>query len=118
MNLKIIKVYSHGVLDEEYVEITATSDCEIGKYLVSKSTNSLDGIVTNRLRYVYWFPDKKISKGDSIQLYTKMGQNCVTNNIDGKTIHTFYWNKLKAIWNDTGESVMLFKIIKWRHRKT
>lgn len=113
MKLKIVSVHNHGDAEKEYVLLHATEDCDIGRYALADSTYTADDHVSNKLRHFYWFPDKKVKKGEYVALWTGKGTNTVTVR-DGVSVHTFYWGVGGAVWNDTGDCAVLLEIHTWQ----
>mgnify|MGYP001267578516 CR=1 FL=1 len=119
MDVKIIKIESKGDFDKEYVLLEVLSDCEIGEYLLADSSYTSEGKLSNKIRHIYWFPNKTVKKGDFVFVFTrpkKMNDktewsNNYTNN------HAFYWNLKIAIWNDEGDYATLFEIKSRIHKK-
>lgn len=117
MKAKIISVHNQGDFDKEYVLIEITEDCDIGRYIVSDSTYTDDGKVSNKLRHIYWFPDKSVEKGDLVSLWTKSGTNTTTKSDSGAPIHRFFWNLKTAIWNNDGDCAVLLELNSWQFFK-
>jgi hypothetical protein len=115
MDVKIISVHNHGDQNEEYVELLVTDNCDIGMYMISDTTYKSSGNVSNKLRHIFWFPDKKVQKGDYVFLYTKTGSNSDSKNKVNTTTYKLYWNIGGAIWNDTGDCAVLFKLEDWTY---
>ncbi|HWZ36042.1 MAG TPA: hypothetical protein VNW51_07785 [Mucilaginibacter sp.] len=42
------------------------------------------------ITHPYWFPDKKVSKGDLVVLYSKKGNNSFKENSDKTSTHFYY----------------------------
>lgn len=108
MNVHIERVYSEGGVNTEFVELRVDADCDIGKYLIADSSYQKNGTVSNRLRHVYWFPDKKVKKGELVTLWTKVGDDQETTT-NGTRDHWFYWNLGVAVWNDNADCAILIE---------
>jgi hypothetical protein len=117
MDIKILKIHNKGNQNEEYVELYAYKKCDIGKYVISDSTYTEDGKISNKLRHIYWFPDKIVSSEDSIFLYTKTGINDDFINKSKTKTHRFYWNIARPIWNDSEDCGVLMLIEDWMCKK-
>lgn len=117
MKVKIVSVHNHGDSANEYVLLRVEEDCDIGKYVVADSTYTPSGSVSNKLRHMYWFPDKSVKKGEFISLRTGAGDNTTVTNDKGIIFHRFYWGLKTAIWNDTGDCAVLLDLNTWQFFK-
>lgn len=115
MNVKIISVQGRGDYSSEYVLMRVLDDCDIGSYQVSDTTYTGANVVSNKLRHVYWFPDKRVSKGDLVSLRTGSGEQKTFVNTNGETVHRFYWGLKSPVWNDDGDAAILQYIGAWQH---
>jgi len=94
MKLEILEIKERGMADERVIFV-AKEDCDIGKYFVFVTKKNEGKIVYTQLSYPFWFPDKKVKKGDWVVLYTKDGSSSFRENKDGTTSH-FYYRKSNA----------------------
>lgn len=117
MDVRISKVSGHGDYKNECVLLEVVADCDIGEYMLADSTYTPDNMISNKVRHTFWFPDKKVKKGDFVSLWTQEGTNTTTTNDAGKTVHRFYWGLKQAVWNDDGDCALLFLIKEWSHFK-
>lgn len=118
MDLKITSVHNHGDFEEEHVLLEVTGDCDVGRYLLADSTYTADGKVSNRLRHLYWFPDRQVKRGERVSLWTKKGENTTATLKDGTKVHRFFWNLETAIWNDSGDCAVLIEAKTWQFFRT
>lgn len=116
MKVTIKEIIDHGHNDERIV-LSVKEDTDIGEYVVLDTTYTKDGGVSNKVRHPYWFPDKKVSKGDLVILYTKKGKQSETKNANGSISHFFYWGLDINVWNDDGDYALLFHIDEWQSHK-
>lgn len=114
MKLEIISLHNRGDVEKEYVLMEAKSDCDVGRYVLSDSTYTAAGKVSNKLRHIYWFPDKEVNKGDLVSLRTGTGKNTTLTNASGTTIHRFFWGLKTAVWNDDGDCAVLIEAKTWQ----
>jgi hypothetical protein len=114
MKIKIRSVHGQGDYENEYVILDVVEDCDIGKYLLSDTTYTNDGKFSDKLRHLYWFPDKDVKTGDVVVVYTKAGKNSSTTNANGTPVHYFYWRLQKAVWNDDGDCAVLIEVKTWK----
>lgn len=117
MNLKIHSVENKGDLDKEVVWLDVTDDADVGNYALCDSTYVDEGKVSNRLRHFFWFPDRRVKKGDWVKLYTKAGTYDTGANKRGTTTHSFYWGLKETVWNKDGDCALLFRIAEWAHHR-
>lgn len=110
MKVKVLKVHNHGNHKEEYVFMEVLEDCEIGEYMLADSTYNQDGTISNKVRHTFWFPDKKVKKGEFVSLWTGKGTNTEGETTKGAKIHRFYWGLESAVWNDDGDCAVLMYI--------
>lgn len=115
MQVKIDKIINHGS-DGERIVLNVLEDTDIGKYLILDTTYTSSGKVSNKVRHPYWFPDKKVKKGDKVVLYTKEGSNKSVQKTEN-TIHFFYWNLKSFVWNNEGDYALLLHVKEWESHR-
>lgn len=113
MKIEIQSIKDKGILPKERLVLKANRNCNIGMFFVFDTTYTDDGNISNLVRHPYWFPDKEVSEGDTIVLYTKEGQESVKKNKNGTTSHFFYRDMGKTVWNQKGDCAVLFEIADW-----
>jgi hypothetical protein len=115
MDIKIRKIQGDGDATKEYVILDVTRDCDIGKYLLADNSFTSKGTISNKLRHVYWFPDKSVKSGDIVYLYTGKGTASSVANANGNgTTHRFYWKLGSSVWNDDdADAAVLIKTDAW-----
>ena len=113
MKLKLLYVKDNGDLKNERVVLKAVSRVDIGGYLLSDTTFNDKGGVSNKLRHVYWFPDRLIEPGDFVALYTRKGVDSQRSNKAGTITHWFFWDLDGTIWNKDKDAAVLFEIENW-----
>lgn len=62
MELKMIKI-KDAQTDDERVVIKALSKCNINSYILFDTTYNEKGIVSNKFRHIFIFPDLVVEKG-------------------------------------------------------
>jgi len=120
MKVKIKSINNKGSYEQEYVTLEAGESCDIGWYLLSDSTYTSDGKLSNKVRHIYWFPDKPVRKGDFVFLHTRgkrAGDKDEWKNKADTTTHAFYWNLKAAVWNDDGDYAVLFEVSGWDQKR-
>lgn len=110
MELKMIKI-KDAQTDDERIVIKALSKCNINSYILFDTTYDEKGIVSNKFRHIFIFPDLVVEKGDFIWLYTKPGVYGTHTNTSGTTTHKLYWGVLSHIWNNDGDKAYLIMTI-------
>lgn len=120
MKLRIKSISNKGGFEDEYVSLEVLEDCDIGTHILADSTYTGEGKVSSKVRHMYWFPDKLVSKGDFVRLFTRSprdGEDRSWRNTAGTTTHAFFWGLRTAVWNDEGDCAVLFDIREWTATK-
>ncbi len=113
MNIKIKYVKDAGNIKKERLVLEVTDNDNVGNYIIADSTYLGDGSVSNKLRHTFWVPDKDVSYGDLVIIYTKSGSNKTKENKDETASHFFYWGLESPIWNKNGDSALLIEVKNW-----
>ncbi len=113
MNIKIKYVKDAGNIKKERLVLEVKINDDIGNFIVADSTYLGDGNVSNKLRHTFWVPDKDVSSGDLVIIYTKGGSNKTKENKDGTESHFFYWGLENTVWNQDGDSALLIEVKNW-----
>jgi len=114
MKLKIISIHNHGNYEKEYAYLKAVDDCDVGDFVLADTTYLTSGKVSNKLRHMFWFPDKEIEAGDAVTVWTQPGVNTTIRRDDGTKLHRFYWGLKTAVWNDAGDGAVLLYAPEWQ----
>jgi hypothetical protein len=111
MGLKIISIHNHGDAKEEFIQLRATADIDLGSYAVVDRTFKGEQ-VSNVHRHYFRFPAKLIKNGDYVVLRTSPGKPQVDKMKDGETpLYRFFWGSNAPIWNDANtEQAELLKV--------
>ena len=104
MSVKIINIKSVGIPDKERLVLKVLNDDDIGYYVIFK-TSFIEERIYTHIKNTFWFPDKKVRKGDFIVLYTKSGIQSEAKNKMGTISHIFYWGLKEAIWGRKDDAV-------------
>lgn len=112
MDLRITRIQTEGDQDREYVYMRVVRDCDVGECLVADTIYGGDR-VSNDLRHVFWFPDKRVRAGDAVVLRTGRGVDATSELRTGGTLHRFYWNLDMPVWNDRIDAAVLIKVERW-----
>jgi len=101
MNLELRGVENVGDLERERVVLRATSDnADIGKFAIFKCRPTSDGgVASGHIVSAFWFPDRKIKKGDFVVLYTKEGTSSEKSGTNS-TSYFYYWGWKEPQWKN------------------
>ncbi len=111
MKLKIRSIIDYGHKSERII-IDVIQDTDIGKYLVLDSTYKAPGLISNKVKHPYWFPDLKVKKGDTIILHTRKGTRR-SKMLEDHTEHCFYWGLDCNIWCNDGDCAVVMYTGDW-----
>lgn len=112
MELKLIKI-KDAQTEEELVVLKALAKCNINSYILFDTTYVEKGIVSNKHRHLFIFPDLVVEEGDYIWLYTKPGIYGTHTNTSGTITHKLYWGIKSSIWNNEGDKAYLIHYDDW-----
>lgn len=118
MKLEILSVHNQGNYEKEHVFLKATEDCDVGRYVLADTSYTSAGRVSNKLRHVFWFPDKNVKRGEYVSVWTGSGQDTMTKTDPGAPVHRFYWGLKSSVWNDTGDCAALLELNTWQFKGT
>lgn len=108
MELNIVGV-SKTENGAEYLELSVTAEkTNLKDYAVTDATFNDDGDPSNKQRHFFKFPNKEVTKGQRIILFTQ-SMTQAQGTVDGSIVY-FAWNLKHDVWNDTGDAVTLIKI--------
>jgi len=114
MRLEIKSFSDTGNLEKERVVLRATSDVDIGSYVVMRSKAADDGAPISGQKSAYWLPDKMVKGGDLIVIYTKKGRSSKKELDNGAMVYFYYWNLPDQIWGEGKNNVaVLFDAGDW-----
>lgn len=114
MDLKLIKI-ADACTDEERVVIKALASCNLNRYILFDTTFDENGVVSNKHRHVFAFPNLVVNKGDYIWLYTKQGYYGTHKNTSNTTTHKLYWCLNNYVWNNSGDKAYLLHYDDWEN---
>lgn len=110
--IELIKIVATS-LEEERVVMKATEDCNLNSFILFDTTYDENGIVTNKHRHMFIFPDLNVKKGDFIWVYTQKGISGNHLNTSKTTTHKLYWNLDGQIWNNSGDKAYIVHYDDW-----
>ena len=70
MNLTITSIADPGELQKERLVLKVEIDTDVGFFAVFR-VFVREGVMTNFVTDAYWFPNKAVSAGDQVVLYSK-----------------------------------------------
>lgn len=111
MKLKLTSIREKGEAAKERIVMKVESPGNVGEYILLQA-GFRDGSVTTAVFDTFWFPDKQVSSGDYVVLYTKAGQSSHKPFKD-VTSHFFYWGKSSPIWGEADKSAVLMHAPTW-----
>lgn len=117
MNLKLKSVADKGDSKKERLIIRVLNDADLGEYILLR-TGLTDGDVNIGVANTFWFPDKAISAGDLVVVYSRAGNTKERKAESGRTIHFFYWDQPNAIWQDREIGVVLAHAPVWESARS
>lgn len=117
MDVRISSVHAHGDAGEEYVMLRVQQDCDLVNYMLADTTFIDPEHISNELRHMFWFASKQVRAGDVVVLRTGTGTDVDEPQKDGTTRHRLFWGLQSSVWNDTGDTAILFRISDWETRK-
>lgn len=115
--LKVVGANNSTLAALEWIKIEVQSDCILNQFIVMDKTFNHDGSTSNTNRHVYIFPKVYAVAGDVIYLHTKVGDDSYPQGKRSSTSYPksiaqkmhFYWNHQKCVWNNTGDTITIFK---------
>jgi hypothetical protein len=113
MSLEIIDVFGRGDASHEFVHLRANEACQLDFFMLADSTYCGPGRMSNKLRHHYWWAkDQQADAGDNIFVFTGSGIDGVKNK-NGIISRYYFWNLKVPVWNDTGDTAVLFHLNGW-----
>lgn len=110
LELKKINAIS---LAEERIVLKVTENCNLNSFILFDTTYDENGIVSNKHRHVFVFPDLDVKKGDFVWVYTKRGVYGTHVNTSSTTTHKLYLNLDTQIWNNNGDKAYIVHYDDW-----
>jgi hypothetical protein len=109
MKLSIVSFADSGSLQKERVVFRATSNANVGDYMVLCSESTETGAASSGAHIAFWFPDDEVKEGDLIVLYTKSGNESKKDIGGGHTAYFYYWGNPKPVWNSATHALVLIE---------
>ena len=103
MDLEITNIYNEN-LQTERVVMTARNACNLNSFVLFDTTYDEEGKVTNKERHLKAFPTVQLKRGDTVTLYTKVGQNVIPALNPYRPVnYIIYWGLDHKVWNNDGD---------------
>ena len=112
MDLKLIKIRDVKT-DNERVVLKALAKCNLNEYVLFDSSYDENGIISNKHRHLFLFPNLVIEAGDFVWLYTKSGTYGTHSNVSNTITHKLYWGIKNHVWNNEGDKAYLLHYDDW-----
>ncbi|MBF0450086.1 MAG: hypothetical protein HQK75_05245 [Candidatus Magnetomorum sp.] len=113
MKVRIENISDFNNLDKECVVLVASEDTNIGGYLIFCVT--IDGKhLDNKVKNVFWFPDKKVKAGDYIVLFSKAGADREKQLKKGGKAYHFFWGNDSSVWDNNQKAAVLLHADEWK----
>ncbi|WP_157633640.1 hypothetical protein [Thioflavicoccus mobilis] len=112
MKLELKSIQDRGVSGKERIIMRALTNLDVGQFAVFETGFNKGGVNTST-HDCFWFPDKEISEGDWVVLYTKQGIDKEKIQKSGATAHFFYWGKENAKWGSSARAPVVLQIDSW-----
>jgi|SRR6185437_8288057 len=105
MALRIININIGTDPEDEYIMIKAHSGANLAEYAIVNRP-FLTKEPEKRIMH-FNFPNTRVKKGEYIMLVSGMGENKRYTDIEGDTIHKFYWNADHCLWDNPSDEAVL-----------
>lgn len=107
MNLNVIEIKNKNNIQKERIVLKALANINIGNYIIFL-TNKVDNEnFEANPNHVFWFPNKEVTKGDLVVLYTKEGKASVKDINEGNNKAYFFYKKLNKEYFTNDEKVAI-----------
>lgn len=113
MNIEIVGVKEKGNIDKERIVLKTLSDLDIGFFIIFFTEKVGDNEFASGPKQLFWFPNKKINKGDLVVLYSKEGKEAEKLNTNGNTAHFYYANFKTSYFNDENKVLAVIEAADW-----
>ena len=110
MMLEFKYIKDKGDLDSERSVFKVISDCNLGDFIAFRTKETSEDGISSKIELPFWFPDKRIKKGDTVVLYSKKRRVNEKTNKDGSISHFFYWGNDTPLFLEDDDSVLLVEI--------
>ena len=117
MTLELRSIVAPGDLKNERITMRATSDLDVGDYLLAQSGYDGDAPTINFF-HTFWFPNKRIEKGDLVVVYTKSGTSSTRKLKTGKHAHFYYLELESTIWDKPDRGAVLLHAPTWQSKSS
>lgn len=113
MGIIIEDFQDKGIIDKECIVLRITDSDDIGLYIIIATSIKEKESVSSRIKQTYWFPQRIVSPGDIVVLYTKSGIDRFFQNANGSYSYLFHWGIQDAMWTEENDCAVLFSVRAW-----
>lgn len=107
MALRIVNITTGSEPEDEYIMMKAHTSANLADYaLVNRAFLTKE---PDKKIWHYNFPNGRIKKGEFVLLVSGVGDNKKYVDIEGDTIHKFYWNSAQCIWDSADEEAVIIR---------
>jgi len=108
MKLALRSIADLGDIEKERITLLVEADCDVGDYLIAHTGLKGEDLTTD-IQHAFWFPYKKVKKGDLVVIYTKRGELRQNTLKSGKQAHFYYWGLAMSIWQTQNSAAVLME---------
>ena len=101
-----IKYTTDKGTSKERIVFSVVEEGNIGFCFVFNA-KKIEGGISAKINYPFWFPDKDVKVGDLVVLYTKAGKSSFRQNKDNTTTYFYYRDIEKAIFTDDDRALLV-----------
>lgn len=114
MMIQIKFVADRGVPDRERLVLEVLHNVDIGDFILIR-TGYEENEVTIDVVNTFWFPYKRVRRGDIVVVYSKSGPCTYKRKAirDNRTAHFFYWGQNSALWDGDSVAPVLLYAPQW-----
>lgn len=113
MKVQIVGMSDRGIPNKERLHLRALLNFNLA-YLIALNTRGSGTAVDPGSLAAFWFPAKEVKHGDSIVLYSNIGEHTQEPAVDGTTNHFYHWGFPQTIWQDPAACVVVLDILDWQ----
>jgi len=113
MKLQIVRVADRGVPNKERLHLRVLAESTLAFYVVLRGKRVAHNQVSSGSVSAYWFPALPAKAGDQVIVYSGFGKNSSKLQIDGSTIHFFYWGSESLLWSSENDCAVVVEGSNW-----
>ena len=113
MKMKVMGIRNPGDIQNERVVLELLEDVEIGNYISFFSKDLGGEVISAKMLYPLWLPNKKLSAGDRVVVYSRDGEKCEKKTDEGRTVFFVYRGLISAVCEADKIRASLMEISDW-----